>query len=165
MGIRLVLMTFIGAVLSGGVSATAHERPACDAAVVITRFIDAWNAANAGAIADLFDEAGDLIIPTGQLMAGRVPIRAFYAKTFESGYASSRGEARILQQRQVAPKVCVIDGTWKIEHGPRQSDPSAVEIGIFSAVLLQGPKGWRISALREQTSAQNISGVLSQNDR
>jgi uncharacterized protein (TIGR02246 family) len=149
--LAIVLLTMIVA----DSQATPAHNAACSEAPV-ERFLDAWSRADAKSIAALFLTDADLVIPTGQLFSGSDTIRAFYQKAFDSGYADSSATAVILQARLVDRAVCVLDGTWRITRARQGKDAGADESGVFSALLVYRNGIWKISALREQSSAEKL---------
>jgi uncharacterized protein (TIGR02246 family) len=132
----------------------AHNSPCSEAPV--ERFLSAWGHADAKSIAALFLTDADLVVPTGQLFSGSDTIRAFYQKAFDSGYADSSAMADILQARLVNTGVCLLDGTWRIARARHGEAPKADESGVFSALLVYRRGIWKISALREQSSAEKL---------
>jgi uncharacterized protein (TIGR02246 family) len=129
---------------------------ACGNAAV-DRFVDAWNRADATSLGGLFVGQGDLVIPTGEVFSGSVAITGFYQKAFDSGYAGSHAQAVIVRMRNLAPGVCLADGTWAIKDAHRVGAGQGDEYGVFNAVLVLTHGTWKISALREQTSAQKLT--------
>jgi uncharacterized protein (TIGR02246 family) len=149
--LAIVLLTMI---VADSQATPAHNAACSDAPV--ERFLNAWGRADAKSIAALFLADADLVIPTGQLFSGSDTIRAFYQKAFDSGYADSSATAAILQARLVDKGVCVLDGTWKITRARQGEASGADESGVFSALLVYRNGIWKISALREQSSAEKL---------
>jgi len=120
-------------------------------------YIGAWNRADPQRIAANFLDDGDFINPTGFHAKGPGQIAAFYAQAFAAGYAGSTAAFTPRSVRMVAPGVAVVDGEWSIL-GARQptGEPRAGESGLATAVLVNTPVGWRVSVLREQSSATRI---------
>jgi uncharacterized protein (TIGR02246 family) len=154
--LALLLLTMI----VGGAQARPAHNSACSGAPV-EQFLSAWGHADARSIAALFLTDADLVIPTGQLFSGADTIRAFYQNAFDSGYAASSAEAAILQARLVSTGVCLLDGTWKIRGARHADGPAADESGVFSALLVYERGVWKISALREQSSAEKLDIIRS----
>ena len=125
---------------------------------LIPQFTAAWSRGDAQAIAGLFASDGDLIIPTGNVFSGRESITAFYASVLTQGYRGSKGTGEIARIRFVQPGVAVGDGTWSITGArDRAGQVAAPERGVFTFVAVKQDGKWRISALREQTSAVSLT--------
>ena len=155
MVLRRTLALLLLTTIIDGVQARPAHKPACSA-VPVERFLSAWSHADAKSIAALFLTDADLVVPTGQLFSGSDTIRAFYQSAFDSGYADSSAEAAVRQTRLVSTGVCLLDGTWKIA-GARHGEASeGDESGVFSALLVYRQGIWKISALREQSSAKEL---------
>jgi uncharacterized protein (TIGR02246 family) len=154
--LALLLLTMI----VGGAQARPAHNSACSGAPV-EQFLSAWGHADARSIAALFLTDADLVIPTGQLFSGSDTIRAFYQSAFDSGYAASSAEAAILQARLVSTGVCLLDGTWRITGARHGDGPAPEESGVFSALLVYQQGAWKISALREQSSAEKLDIIRS----
>jgi uncharacterized protein (TIGR02246 family) len=124
---------------------------------LIPAFTDSWNRAQPEAIAALFADGGDLVIPSGETFRGRAEIGAFYQSVFARGYSGSVGGAQIVYFRFLGPEVALMDGTWSISgaHDDQQK-PRPAERGVFTAVVVKEHGQWRINALREQTSATEL---------
>jgi len=124
---------------------------------LIPAFTDAWARSDAQGLAWLFAPDGDLMIPTGNIFSGRDSIGGFYSSVFAVGYRGSKGTGEIARLRFVQPNVVVGDGTWSI-FGARdkQGKETAPERGVFTFVAVKQGDKWRISALREQTSATGV---------
>ena len=124
---------------------------------LIPAFTDAWGRSDASGLASLFASDGDLMIPTGNVFSGREAIGAFYSSVFANGYRGSKGTGEIARVRFVQPNVAVGDGTWSIA-GAHDKDgkDAATERGVFTFVAVKQAGQWRISALREQTSATGL---------
>lgn len=121
------------------------------------QFLNGWSASDSHAISALFREDADLVIPTGLFIHGRSNIDLFYSSVFASGYKGSRAASEVTQVRFLKPDVALVDGKWSIEGAHTAEGKSApAELGIFSLVAVKQGALWRISALREQSSAQAL---------
>jgi uncharacterized protein (TIGR02246 family) len=140
------------------VASSAAAAPATAPAVEVLQrgYVEAWDRADAAAIAGYFAPDGDFTNPTGFHAQGRADIAAFYAQAFAAGYAGSRGGLKLLRTRLVAPGVMVVDGEWSIR-GARtpQGGARPGEQGLATAVLVRTGDAWRIAALREQEAPAN----------
>ncbi|HEX5438837.1 MAG TPA: SgcJ/EcaC family oxidoreductase [Gemmatimonadaceae bacterium] len=127
---------------------------------LITTFTTAWAHANPDSIAALFAADADVVIPTGVIVRGRSAIRRFYASAFANGYIGSRSTVRLEALRRLTPRIAVLDASWRISGAQGSSGaPRAPEAGLLTAVLVRdsGDRGgWRIAALREQTSGTHL---------
>jgi uncharacterized protein (TIGR02246 family) len=152
LALMLTLQSVAGAPDS---SATAIE-------ALAQRYVDAWNRADASGIASLYVDDGDLITPDGTWVHGHASIQAFYASVFKRGYAGSRSGMEVKVSRNVAPGVVVVDGTWFIEnaHSPAGA-PAPKEQGVATLIAVETSAGWRVSAVREQTSATTVEDMLA----
>ena len=120
-------------------------------------YIDAWNRADAEGIASQFVADGDLVAPDGTRASGQAAIRAFYAAAFQRGYSGSRAGISVVAMRAIRRDVIIADGTWFIENA-RTPDGAVAprEEGVATLVAVKALGGWRVSAVREQTSATAI---------
>jgi uncharacterized protein (TIGR02246 family) len=139
-------------------ASSAPAAPATAPAIEVLQrgYVEAWDRADAGAIAGYFAPDGDFTNPTGFHAQGRADIAAFYAQAFAAGYAGSRGGLTLLRTRLVAPGVMVVDGEWSIRGARRpQGGERPGEQGLVTAVLVRTGDAWRIAALREQEAPSN----------
>lgn len=115
----------------------------------------AWGRADARAMAELFAEDGNLVIPSGDFLSGRSAIQNFYRSVFEHGYAGSQAGSEIKRIR-VAGAMAVVDGAWSIT-GARDAAgaPRPAEQGLFTAVLKKQGGKWYVLALREMVPRNN----------
>lgn len=100
----------------------------------ITTFIEAfdaaWNTHNSPAIASLWLEDGDVMIPWGQWIMGRNQIEKHFQKESTGPFGKSKIEQSIDAIRFLNPENAVVDTTFKIEG---VSDPN----GVIPPSLLQ----------------------------
>lgn len=109
----------------------------------------AWAHADARAMAGLFAEDGDLVIPSGDFLGGRSAIQNFYQSVFEHGYTGSHAGSEIKRIR-VRGAMAVVDGAWSITGAKDAAGaPRPAEQGLFTAVLKKQGGKWYILALRE----------------
>ncbi len=124
------------------------------------RFIDAWNRADADDLATQFVADGDLITPDGIRSHGRASIRAFYNGAFRRGYAGSIAGITFVAIRPVAHEVMILDGTWFIANARTSvGEPAPREQGIATMIVVKTNRGWRVSAVREQSNASAIRDI------
>ncbi|MDQ2930370.1 MAG: SgcJ/EcaC family oxidoreductase [Gemmatimonadota bacterium] len=136
--------------------------PDTNAAIVVRasmkQFADAWNRADAAALAHLFTDDGDLVIPEGLLLHGRLAVQDFYASAFARGYAGSTTQADVAQLRAIAPGVMLLDATWSITGAKNtKGEPRPAERGILTAVVVKRAGRWQLAALREQEGAVAVT--------
>jgi len=125
---------------------------------LIPQFTAAWAHEDAHAIAALFAQDGDLVIPAGNVFSGRETIAGFYASVFAQGYSGSKGAGEIVRMRLVQPGVAIGDGTWSITGArDRAGKDAPPERGVLTFVAVKQGGKWHISALREQTSATALT--------
>jgi uncharacterized protein (TIGR02246 family) len=124
---------------------------------LLQNYIDAWNRADAEGIASQFVADGDLVAPDGIRASGHPAIRAFYAAAFQRGYSGSRAGISVVALRAIRRDVIIVDGTWFIENARTPAGAVAPrEEGVATLVAVKARDGWRVSAVREQTSATAI---------
>lgn len=116
---------------------------------VTRRFAEAWQKADAHALAELFAPDATLVVPDGVLVEGRSAIETFYQFAFDNGYAGSRTDSAI-QHAVVRREMTIVDGQWRIS-GIRPDGHD--ERGIFCGILIRNGHQWSILALREQSGA------------
>ena len=129
---------------------------AADQSAVMSRFVNAWDNADAASLAQQFEPKGRLVIPSGMEVTDRDAIRAFYTAAFDRGYKDSKGGAKIVRITPLARDVALIEGEWSID-GAKKPDgsPRERESGQFSAVVRKSPSGpWKIVVLREMRLAK-----------
>lgn len=118
------------------------------------QLILAWQHADAKAMASVYAEDADLVIPTGLTMRGKQEIEHFYANVFDAGYRGSQGASEIVRIRFLRPDIAVVDATWSIKNvHDRQGSPAADEAGVLTFVAVRSSGAWQIAVVREQTSA------------
>jgi uncharacterized protein (TIGR02246 family) len=154
-----ILMGFsLAAVLAPAASGRPSDADLSAAKRLQQSFVEGWRRADPDAIAANFTDDGDLINPTGVHAAGRAAISGFYAQAFAAGYRGSDADFTIRLTRRIAPGVILIDGELRIT-GARKGDGTAIPDvqGIATGLLVKTPRGWRLAALREQSSASKIA--------
>ena len=131
---------------------------------VIARILDAWNHADARAIAAQYETTGDFVSPDGMHAGGRQQIEAFYTGAFTRGYAGSHATATVAHVRNLSDEIALVDGSWTIEP-TSTSKVRQPEAGLFFAVLHRRGGRWWIAALREQSSARTLRELDTGGDR
>lgn len=138
-----------------GVAAGPSEIAANPAQALIANVLNAWDHADARAIAALYETQGDFVSPDGMHAAGRREIEAFYQGAFARGYEATKATATVVHVRHLSRTVAFIDGTWTIEPSST-SKVRKPEAGLFFAAIHWGGGRWLITALREQSSAKTL---------
>lgn len=144
-----LLLLFCSRDATAGRSGEAAGRPL---EPVIAKVLNAWDRADAQAIAAQYEDGGDFVSPDGMHAKGRREIETFYQGAFARGYAATHATATIVHVRHLSGTVAFVDGIWTIEPTPA-SKVRRPEAGLFFAVLHRSGAYWQIAALREQSSA------------
>jgi uncharacterized protein (TIGR02246 family) len=114
----------------------------------------AWDKSDSQAMASLFADDGDLVIPSGDVMSGRAAIQSFYQAVFARGYKGSHAGSEIKRVR-IAGNTAIIDGTWSINGvSDKNGTLRPAEAGLFTALLERKDGKWYIVALREMVPIQ-----------
>lgn len=149
------LLTAAVILLTCGAVARSSETAGRPLQPVIAKILDAWNRADAHAIAAQYDTHGDFVSPDGMHAEGRQDIEAFYTGAFARGYAGSHATATVVHVRNLSGTIALVDGAWGIEP-TSASKVRQPEAGLFFAVLHRHGGRWWIAALREQSSAGTL---------
>ena len=114
--------------------------------LVSKAFEDAFDAADASAIAELFTPDGEFIDVERLVYQGRDAVKAEFAATFEA-VPGSAISANIDSVRLVSPNVAIEDGrvTLATEAGP-------VSVSRYTAVYTKFDGAWKIASLRDLES-------------
>jgi uncharacterized protein (TIGR02246 family) len=151
------ILTLVAAMTLCGASRSAPMPPEAAATQVFKDYLQAWDRADAQAIAAQFAPDGDFINPTGFYARGPAEVESFYRAAFDHGYAGSKGGFIVKAIRPIARGVIAVDGVWSIEGA---LDPTGrakeAERGLATGILVLRPEGWRVALLREQSSAQTL---------
>lgn len=138
-----------------GAAAGPGQVAANPAQAVMANVLNAWDRADARAIAAQYESRGDFVSPDGVHAAGRREIEAFYRAAFARGYEATKATATVVHVRYLSGTVAFIDGTWTIEPSST-SKVRKPEVGLFFAAIHWGGGRWLITALREQSSAKTL---------
>ena len=98
-------------VLSVGAAQAQDDNPIIQR---MAAFMQAYNAKNAGAIAQFYTEDGAVLPPQGAPVLGREQIAAHYAQAF-NGVESM--EYRVIEIRQTGPNAAVEIGEGRVQAG------------------------------------------------
>ena len=118
--------------------------PKSTAETVIKRLEDAWNAADGAAFAAPFAPDADFVNIRGELHTGREAIAAGHQQIFDTIYAGSTLQYRVLQAREVDDRVILahVGAVLSAPTGPLAGETSA----LASVVLVDDGDEPRIAA-------------------
>jgi uncharacterized protein (TIGR02246 family) len=149
---RLLATIVVGAVMAMSAAAPAWAQGNDEAAVrdVVKRYVDAREARDAKALAELFTEDADQLVSSGEWRKGREQV----VKGGLASSAASSGKRTISVQsvRFVAKDVAVADGPYEIAGGGTGGENRKM---WTSFVMTRGAGGWRIAAIRNMLPAPN----------
>jgi uncharacterized protein (TIGR02246 family) len=118
-----------------------------------SRFSNAWQRGDVGAIAAVFDADGDhrLLAAGGRVVQGRGELERAFARAFahRSGNCRRTLECALTSVRFLQSDVAIVDGT--LTFGPRvQAEGRPLPAGNepFTAVMRRHDQGWSIAACR-----------------
>jgi uncharacterized protein (TIGR02246 family) len=148
---RLLATIVMGAVMAVSVlSAPAWAQGGDEAAVreVVKRYVDAREARDAKALAELFTEDADQLVSSGEWRKGREQV----VKGGLASSASSSGKRTISVQsvRFVGKDVAIADGPYEIVGAAAGGENRKM---WTSFVMTRGAGGWRIAAIRNMLPA------------
>ncbi len=113
---------------------------------VIHAMLEAWNQHQPDALAQLFQQDGDLVAADGQQLTGRDPIRTYYEESLNGPYGVLKlRDIALTAVRAVGEDTFLVDATWKV-YSPDSADPVALPHATL--VLRHRDKGWCILASR-----------------
>ena len=120
-------------------------------------FVTAFNAKDAGALAKLFTEEGELCDLNGEnLITGREQIAAHYAEYFTGENAPSLA-IEVTSVRLVAPTLAIEDGTAHFTT-PGSDTPRST---AYTAVLMKNGEVWQIASTRSVRDVTEDAGQLA----
>ena len=150
---RLLATILMGAVMAVSVAsapALAQAQGNDEAAVkdVVKRYVDAREARDAKALAELFTEDADQLVSSGEWRKGRDQV----VKGGLASSAASSGKRTISVQsvRFVGKDVAIADGPYEIVGGAAGGENRKM---WTSFVMTRGAGGWRIAAIRNMLPA------------
>jgi uncharacterized protein (TIGR02246 family) len=108
-------------------------------------FVEAFNKGDAAAIAALFVPNGEMVLASGELIAGRAAIEAHYADVFAADQATKAAlEAGAV--RFITPSVAIEDGTVHLT-----AASGAVSSADYVAVQVKQADGsWQLASVRDE---------------
>jgi uncharacterized protein (TIGR02246 family) len=122
-----------------------------------SEFVSAFNARDAGALAKLFTEEGELCDLNGEnLISGREQIAAHYAEYF-AGESPPSLAIEVASVRLVAPTLAIEDGTAHFTI-PGSDTPRST---AYTAVLMKNGDAWQIASTRSVRDVTEDAGQLA----
>jgi len=111
--------------------------------MIATRLEEAWNAGDGAAFGAVFAEDADFVNVRGELHQGREAIARGHQGIFDSIYAGSRVEYKVLDTRTLrdGPTVTHLGATLKVPAGPLAGDHPA----LATLVIVLGDDGPEIA--------------------
>jgi uncharacterized protein (TIGR02246 family) len=122
-----------------------REKPVRD---LIRVFAQAYNAADAKALADLFVDSASVVDPSGGETQGKAAISEMYAGSFRET-PGLKLESETDQVRLLTPDLARVEGRSRVF----ASSGAANEFTRFTALAVQSQGKWRLAEIREQTAA------------
>ena len=145
-----MLLTRCDTAQAPGEGAPAPTTAADEAAIqkLADDFAAAWQRGDAVAVADLFSEDGDTMVPSGRF-AGREEIRRYYQESFTGMFKDTSLAVTTTTIRFLEPDVALVNGTFEI-NGLKDAAGVAVEPmkGFYSNVAVKSGGAWRIVSAR-----------------
>jgi uncharacterized protein (TIGR02246 family) len=122
-------------------------------------FVVAFNKKDAGAIAALFTEDGEICDLNGEdLISGREEIKAHYEEIFAAEDAPSAA-VEVDSVRLVAPTLAIEDGTVHLTPPGENAPPRSTQ---YTAVLMKSADGtWQVASTRSLRDATDAAGQLA----
>ena len=150
---RTLLAVFASTLILPMPIAAEDDRPQA----LVDRFVRAWNAHDATAMADLFSEEADFVNAEGQWSQGRPWIRAqlerFHTTTFK-GTTLVETNTRL---RMVRDTVAILHFQWEMSGEVDLSGkPVPKRHGVMQIVAVQEVKGWRILSAQDTKMAPPV---------
>ena len=150
------------ALAAGSIAANAQEAPAAKPAADpdrairdgVDRYIKAFDAGDADALAAMFTPEARLIAPDGSVVEGRDAIRAAFAEVFQARPGRTL-KVEIQQVRRLGPATAVESGTATFEGG---ADEEAQPARYVATHVRQDDGSWLLGEVRESSaSAEDVS--------
>ena len=144
------VLTFVVATYAAICPVAADDTAAEDVAAIqkaIASYVDAFNRADAKALAGHWAEQGEFVMPDGKTLRGRQQLEAEFTAEFanpEKAQLELVGTA----VEMISPSVAVETGVARVsvaEQEPRETE--------YKAVHIKTAEGWKIDSVREATSA------------
>lgn len=124
------------------------DEPEATTDLMVTSFIEAWNAHDGARLGDHFTADGDFVGITGQRWRGPAEIARVHAEAFAGRYDESvfAGEGEPTAT-SIRPGVVLAHWRWTIS-GVRDADGNPIPpySGVFTWLLVERDGAWRIRA-------------------
>lgn len=130
---------------------TLAAEPDANIRASVETYVNAFNAADAEAVAACWSERGVWVTPSGQRIVGQTAIRSAMQAYFAEGKAP-RIQIENLRIRQIAPTVAIEEGRARVM---RRSE--LPEESTYIAIHVKEEAGWRIESVRETRVPQKAS--------
>lgn len=145
-----IVMSAVMMMTAASAPAWAQAQGGDDAAVrdVVKRYVDAREARDAKALAELFTDDADQLVSSGEWRKGRDQV----VKGGLASSAASSGKRTISVQsvRFVGKDVAIVDGPYEIVGAAAGGENRKMWTAF---VMTRGAGGWRISAIRNMLPA------------
>lgn len=132
-----VAVMFAGALVWAG-QGTADDAKDLDES--LEAYVAGFNAHDAKAVAALYTEDADVVLPTGGRQKGRAAIEKGLAEDFAAN-PGLKITLSVASRRFIKPDVVMEDGTWKESGLTRQGLATQ---GLYAAVLVKQRETWLI---------------------
>ena len=118
-----------------------------DPAAFPRAFADAWATRDARAMAGLFAADADFLTLTGHWAEGRKAIETAVAGEMAGAFARAKLVTGRVKARALAPGVAQVMQRYVLSGILHADGTDAGRVGaVLSAVLVEGPEGWRVAA-------------------
>ena len=146
---RQLLYLFVVILFCAG-PITADERTEAEKSAIqeaINTYVAGFHKGDAGALAGLWTEQGELTIPSGEKWVGRQQLQEQFAKYFAS-VKDAKLELENTEIELQSPSVAVETGLARVI--VPDAEPSET---TYKAIHVKTAEGWRIDSMREQEVA------------
>lgn len=122
---------------------SAHTQTMDTPEQIAERFAQAWNSADAQALAALFTEDADFVNVVGLWWEDRTRIRQAHDYGFRKIFGVSEMTVERVKLRRLGESAAVVHAEWTLTGQTPQNNRDAGERrGVFSFVLQKGEAGW-----------------------
>jgi uncharacterized protein (TIGR02246 family) len=131
----------------------APTAPAEDSAGTVAELLkayeDAWSSGDAGALAALWSDDGDIgTLGSGSPTRGRQAVSDFWTQAIARRRSPTLVHATASNARGISPDVIVADGAFEYRPKSAAASSPAASIDRFALVLRRSQGAWRIAELR-----------------
>lgn len=142
----MIRILFAVLLMSTATLAAANDEPGVRA--VITSFTKAWNAHNAHAMAEVWEESGDLIDPWGKKGTSKRAIESIFIGDQRDRFKDSTMTQTIDRVRFLTPDIAIVDATAKLV-GAKNDQGKSITLDHHVVWVLRFTKeGWKVAAAR-----------------